>query len=594
MRKLLLVAIAMLCLFPVAGNTQQPNIQEQEASLAEAVKNKDYGKASFYSYEIARAYTQSGQPAKAIPFLNQCIAHGKKAGDAMIVYLGYSRLGVIYYDGKEYSKALDNFEEAVERAEALKKNDIILEELVHVALANAQLGKHKRAIEPLERAVSLALRENDVLRQQQCYELLAIYYTKIGNAAKAQENRAALAAIDKRLQEQALKEQEQKALEKKIKEKDTEQKTVHAQLEKQNQKLRRAEDSLLATRYSLQETEHSLTEAREINEKRQLQIDLLQKDKDLKDLELKEQNARLKNETLIRNSVIVATVLLAILAGVIYISYRRKREDNKRIDLQNKSIRSSINYAKRIQEAMLPKSELRQRLLPESFILFKPRDGVSGDFYWFSEIKSWYSPDVVVAAADCTGHGVPGAFMSMIGINSLNAIIGRGIAEPDQILQTLDAEIRTALQQEMTGNNDGMDIALCIYRKEKSVLEFSGAKSPLIYIQNNELTQVKGDVHSIGGSKSKKDFTFRKHKVPIEERTMIYLFSDGYRDQFGGKENMKFMSKKFNELLLAIHQKPLAEQYDILDKTIEAWKGTQPQTDDILVMGIRIEPGTVS
>jgi serine phosphatase RsbU (regulator of sigma subunit) len=243
---------------------------------------------------------------------------------------------------------------------------------------------------------------------------------------------------------------------------------------------------------------------------------------------------------------------------------------------------------------MLPKIDLRQRLMPESFILFKPRDGVSGDFYWFSEIKSWYSPDVVVAAADCTGHGVPGAFMSMIGINSLNAIIGRGIAEPDQILQSLDNEIRTALQQEKTGNNDGMDIALCIYRKEKSLIEFSGAKSPLIYIQDKKLTQVKGDVHSIGGSKSKKDFTFRKHKVPIEETTMIYLFSDGYRDQFGGKDNMKFMSKKFNQLLLDIHQKPLAEQHAILDKTIEDWKSGHSQTDDILVMGIRIEPGAVA
>jgi serine phosphatase RsbU (regulator of sigma subunit) len=589
-----IVAVAIFTIISHNGIAQSPTLQEYESLLDQAIKRKDFGKASFYTYEIARFYTDEKSPKKAMPYLTQCISYGKKAGDATIVYLGYSRLGMLYYDAKEYGKALDNFEEALERAEALKKNEMILEELIHVATTHEQLGKHKRAIDPLERALSIALRQNDVLQQQQCYELLSAYNAKLGNTAKAQEYKTAYNDIAQRLQEETLKQQEHQALEKQVREKDTEKKTARAQLEKQTQKLRRAEDSLLATRYSLQETENSLLQEKEMNEKRQMQIDLLQKDQDLKELQLKEQAARLENEALIRNSIIVGTALLTVLAGVIFIGYRRKLEANKKIDLQNKSIKSSINYAKRIQEAMLPKAELRQRLLPESFILFKPRDGVSGDFYWFSEIKSWYSPDVVVAAADCTGHGVPGAFMSMIGINSLNGIIGRGIAEPDQILQTLDTEIRTALQQEMTGNNDGMDIALCIYRKEKSILEFAGAKSALVYVQNGKLEQVKGDVHSIGGSKSKKDFTFKKHKVPIEESTMIYLFSDGYRDQFGGSDNMKFMSKKFNQLLLDIHQKPMEEQHDILERTIEAWKSGHPQTDDILVIGFRLEPGIVA
>jgi serine phosphatase RsbU (regulator of sigma subunit) len=269
--------------------------------------------------------------------------------------------------------------------------------------------------------------------------------------------------------------------------------------------------------------------------------------------------------------------------------YRKQIKANKKIDEQHKSIKSSINYAKRIQEAMLPKHELQKRLLPDSFILLKPRDSVSGDFYWFTEMKSWYNPDVIFTVADCTGHGVPGAFMSLIGINALNGIINKGIAETDQILSELHQEIRTALQQETTGNNDGMDVALCIYRKEKNTLEFSGAKNSLIYIQDNKLFQVKGDVHPIGGSRSKKEFSYKKHIVPIEKSTMIYLFSDGYRDQFGGKNNTKFMAKKLNELLLSIHQRPLPEQKEILDKTIEEWRGHQSQTDDILVMGIRLE-----
>jgi serine phosphatase RsbU (regulator of sigma subunit) len=278
---------------------------------------------------------------------------------------------------------------------------------------------------------------------------------------------------------------------------------------------------------------------------------------------------------------------------VLILGYRKKIEANKEIDRQNKKINGSINYAKRIQEAMLHRGDLRESLIPDSFILFKPRDSVSGDFYWISEIKSWYDPDVVIAAVDCTGHGIPGAFMSMIGLNSLNQIIGEGIAETDQILYQLDKTIYSALQQETTGNKDGMDVALCIHRKEKNVLEFSGAKNPLVYIQNNELFQIKGDVHPIGGprkstKKSNGEKSFKKHIVPIDQPTMIYLFSDGYQDQFGGEENMKFMTKRFKNLLLEIHQKPVEEQKEILDQTIVEWMGDQRQTDDILVMGIRL------
>lgn len=158
------------------------------------------------------------------------------------------------------------------------------------------------------------------------------------------------------------------------------------------------------------------------------------------------------------------------------------------------------------------------------------------------------------------------------------------------MLDSLDREIKTALRQELTGNNDGMDVALCIYRKEKNTLEFSGAKNPLVYIQDNTLFQVKGDVHSIGGSEHRKDFAFKRHEIAIDKPTMIYLFSDGYRDQFGGKDNAKFMSRRFSKLLLDIHILPLAEQLRLLDTTLTDWKGTRDQTDDILVMGIRLAP----
>jgi serine phosphatase RsbU (regulator of sigma subunit) len=238
---------------------------------------------------------------------------------------------------------------------------------------------------------------------------------------------------------------------------------------------------------------------------------------------------------------------------------------------------------------MLPKKEVQESLLQNSFILFKPRDVVSGDFYWFSPLGEKGS-DLVFGAIDCTGHGVPGAFMSMIGINSLNSIINRGIVHTDQILETLHQEIRNALQQDVTGNNDGMDLSLCIYRSSDRVLEFSGAKSPLVYIQNGILNQIKGDVHSIGGSKSKPVQRYKKHRIPIDQPTMVYLFTDGYRDQFGGEENQKFMGKRFSNMLREIHHLPMQEQYAILNERFEDWKGSGEQTDDVLVMGVLLNP----
>jgi serine phosphatase RsbU (regulator of sigma subunit) len=214
---------------------------------------------------------------------------------------------------------------------------------------------------------------------------------------------------------------------------------------------------------------------------------------------------------------------------------------------------------------------------------------VSGDFYWISEIKNEKCNDVAFAAVDCTGHGVPGAFMSMIGIKALNGLINRGVTETDLILDALDLEIRTSLRQEVSGNNDGMDIALCIYRENEKILEYAGAKSPLVYIQDHQLVKVKGDAHSIGGRrKDQGGFTFKKHRISIEKPTVLYLFSDGYKDQFGGNDNSKFLSKKFNRLLLQIHELPMSEQMDILERAIEEWKGQIGQTDDILVMGFKL------
>jgi serine phosphatase RsbU (regulator of sigma subunit) len=178
----------------------------------------------------------------------------------------------------------------------------------------------------------------------------------------------------------------------------------------------------------------------------------------------------------------------------------------------------------------------------------------------------------------------------MIGMNCLSGIIGRGIYETNNILSALHSEIRTALRQPETGNNDGMDIGICIYRKSKNLLQFSGGKHPLLYVQDDEIYMIKGDPHPMGGSTSEPEIEFTKHEIKIDKPTMVYLFSDGYSDQFGGPDDKKFLSANLRKLLHKIHAHPLEQQKEILEKTIDEWRGVHEQTDDILVMGIRIEP----
>ncbi len=254
----------------------------------------------------------------------------------------------------------------------------------------------------------------------------------------------------------------------------------------------------------------------------------------------------------------------------------------------------SIMYARQIQQAMLPKLEAFKAVIPDSFVLFRPRDMVSGDFYWFNS-KSHRS---VISAIDCTGHGVPGAFLSMIGNELLNKIVVfKGITEPSKILNQLQMEMRNTLKQKENGNEDGMDIGICTLHMVPSELEelfgkprleFAGAKNSLIYIQKGEMHIVKGDKVPIGGYLFKDDYNFTNHSISLEGETTFYMFSDGYADQFGGKDRKKFMVSRFRELLIEIHAEPMEMQKRRLEKELLDWMGGMHQIDDILVMGFKI------
>lgn len=264
-------------------------------------------------------------------------------------------------------------------------------------------------------------------------------------------------------------------------------------------------------------------------------------------------------------------------------------KQKEEIELQNDKISElytevtdSIKYAKRLQEAILPPDDFVQEVLPNSFVLYKPKDIVSGDFYWIEQKNG----KTYMAAVDCTGHGVPGAFMSIVGFNALNNALSR-VDSPAEILDELNKEVSNTLHRDI-GNEtrDGMDIAVCCIDFNKKELQYAGAFNPLYIVRNNQVEQIKADKYAIGSFFDSKDKKYTNHNVAIQEGDAFYIFSDGYADQFGGPKGKKFMYKRFRDLLLEVNILPISNQKDTLDKKVEDWKGKLEQVDDILVLGI--------
>ncbi len=411
-------------------------------------------------------------------------------------------------------------------------------------------------------------------------------------------------------------------------------------------------------------------------ERQRSAIELLTKDHQI-------QEDQLAQQKLILWLIGLAVLFLLVLAVVLGISLRHKKHNEKLLQDQKKEIEkqhkileeknfdimASIEYAKRIQQAILPLESQLREILPESFILFKPRDIVSGDFYWFAEVKSqqmegrdkeydligeklsirfsneaddtqeenrhsaviekttkaafdpllatnFYhlTPKVIVAAIDCTGHGVPGAFMSMIGNDLLNEIVReKNIHQPSLILAELHKGVRHVLRQEDTKNRDGMDAVVVCIDKQHEVVEFAGAMNPLYILRNEQslvwheqnyqptatetplpvFTEIKGDKLPIGGQVDLEERVYTNHiiSLAIDQHhipTTLYLCTDGYQDQFGGEKNKKFLVKRLRQYLKEIYTKTLPEQKWSLERKFEEWKGENGQTDDVLMIGIKV------
>jgi serine phosphatase RsbU (regulator of sigma subunit) len=334
-------------------------------------------------------------------------------------------------------------------------------------------------------------------------------------------------------------------------------------------------------------------EAKYENDKKENEIKLQKSEISKKELEAKRKNF------IIYSFAFFIVVILAF-SFLLYRQFAEKKKANillaeqndeitkqrDQIFQQKKEITDSIHYASRIQRAVLPSPKLLEDYGLQYFILYKPRDIVSGDFYWMNQKDN----RVIIAAADCTGHGVPGAFMSMLGMALLNEIVSKGeFHNAAEILDQLRRLVIKSLHQsgKSEETKDGMDISLCMIDKENNNIQFAGAFNSMYLIRGGELQEANADRMPVGFH-DRLNEPFTNTVMPIQKDDALYIFSDGYIDQFGGENGKKFMAKKFKQFLLGIQENPMDRQKELLDKNITDWRGELDQVDDIMVIGIKV------
>lgn len=588
-------------------------------------------RAAFILWESNRLYD-------AIDVFQKAADLYKKLEDYFNLRNIYSNIGLLYSDLQDIDRAKEYFEEGLKLSRQLGQRERIASGLIDLAYLSSALGNFDESNSYLQEALDIALALNNLKLLLNIYGLMASNNKSLNNITQYTDCQDKYQIIYRSLQTQtersAASQREVKTLAT-LKTTQEEVRKQDIELELRNLRIKVAQDNL----------ERAATEALQ----RESQIKLLEQEKELQEAKIKEQElqqreaeAVFKHQEAVKErqqTVIYSGIIVLILAVIIVIALYRRYRDNKRsnmiledqnaqiieksmelqeavnkIEKQNTQIKQSINYAKGIQQAMIPPPKLLQAYLPESFVFWKPRDVVSGDFYWFRQVDDKFSlkqiynyeegiisteeeeedklanaNKLLLAAVDCTGHGVPGAFMSMIGNNLLDEITNKRISRPDIVLEQLHFGIVSALKQHTTGNKDGMDLALCLIDKKEKKLIYAGANSPLVYIKNGELIHLRGTSGTIGGVQSKLP-EFELHEIALDSPTYFYMFSDGFVDQFGGPDGRKFMIKNFKDLLLEIHNMPFNEQENILRVTLDGWMGDSfQQIDDILIVGFSID-----
>lgn len=564
---------------------------------------------------IGIVYGELENSDKAIKNFNIALKIFKEIEDIKGIAEVNNNLGNNYLDNKEYELAVSYFEKSLKLFQEIGYTPMIANLYYNLGDSNNKLKKYSDAKKYFDKSFEIYQNLNYAPGMAMCYNGFGEYYYNIGNFIKSSENlekakqlslgadlRTLSDAVEWLSKSYAKTGNYKKAYEN------------HVLFKQFNDSLFNDNTDKAITAMSMQYEFDKKEKIREIKEKKKEE---LQAEKD-------------KQNWLIKIIFMAIIFFLLLIAIILIRNYRRKVKANnllreqkdeiehqkieleqrneeiqsQRDEIENKNIliteqrdialkqkqeiTDSIQYAQRIQEAILPDKQLFINDIDDYFILFKPKDIVSGDFYWMTKVDE----KLIIVAADCTGHGVPGAFMSMLGVTFLNEIVNKDrVLQANKILNRLRNKVIDSLHQKDRETKDGMDISLTVIDPSKNEMQYAGAYNSLYVIdsdtENKQIKKIKADRMPIG-IHLKMDEEFTNHIIQYKKGDVVFMFSDGFMDQFGGENGRKLKSKRFQELLLTVHEKPMIEQKNILDNFLKKWKGELDQLDDILIIGMKL------
>lgn len=543
------------------------------------------GITSIYSF-LGSVSRLQGNYNKAIDYYNKALQLSKESGNKKRYAIDLLNLGCVYYSAADFESALKYFESANESFLEFGNKNYAATCLQNIGSIYFSQGKFDQALENYNRVLNIRLGENDHGLTAQTLNNLAEVYKEKGDFAKAIDFLNKSLILAKRIDsKEIMRTNYENFSDVYLKQGDYKRAFDYFKLSSE------IKDSI----FTIEGNKHI----------QELSVKYETEKKDAENQILRSESER---QRVINWAVTAGLLLLAALAFFIFRGYQQKQKANlqleeknliieeknkivgeksKILEEKNKDITDSIKYAKRIQEAILPPEKVWQRILPNSFVLYKPKDILSGDFYWIEETAD----NIFAAAVDCTGHGVPGALMSVVGFNLLNkAVLEKGLTKPAQILDEVNKWLTVSLRQTFDESSvrDGMDIAFCTINKINNTMQFAGAFNPVYIFNENGFKEIKGDKFPVGIFMEDQMHDFTNHEITLQKGDSIYLFSDGFADQFGGPNGKKFKYNQFQKLLSSIQNENITAQKIILAETIESWKGSMEQVDDILVVGIKI------
>ncbi len=561
---------------------------------------------------IAQIYWNHNQNEKAVSYYLKSLTLNEKLRNENGISMINNNLGLLYTDVGKYNEALSCFQKTLNYRKTFRgKSDGLSSTYLNIAMVYINLGNYEEAAKQLEESLKYARENNDTERMRSCFGTLSEVYEKAGFPDKAAANFKLYKEYNDLLNKKT--EEKFEAADLRATKAENERLRNSIELLKKQNELR---DSLKLSTGENKTLFDNLTDAEK-------KAEYYKKDAQVKQLE---NEKKLESRKKLITFILTAVAFLVILIIILLRYNRQKAEANRKLEYKNveilqqreeilqqrdnledafgriakqnedlvvanteiakknHNITESINYALLIQKAVLTKATKLNSIFPDSFILYKPRDIVSGDFYWHTRIDD----KILVAAVDCTGHGVPGAFLSMAGNELLNRIVDvNKITDPDKIIHEMDKGIREILHQDISDNDDGMDLSMVYFDLKIKKMYFSGAVNPIFIIENDEVAIIPGNKYSVGGlifeKVSKK---FETTEISYTDDTIIYMFSDGFQDQLN-PENGRFSVHAFKNLLFSIHKEPFEKQKELLNEAHLKWQNGGKQTDDILVMGLK-------